>query len=104
MTTLTTLDGDWEWKQSLAIQNRLELIECRLTWLEQQVGSAPVADTPQWPEPAVWAMREASSAEKHPGERQLERLERQTEVLRRQLQSLRERGGLVAKQGRGHLS
>jgi uncharacterized membrane protein YccC len=99
VTTLATLDGEWEWKQSLAIQNRLELIELRVGWLEQQASSAPVADPVQWPEPGVWAIGGVSSTEKHPGERQLERLERQTEVLCRQLQSLREHGGLPGTPG-----
>jgi uncharacterized membrane protein YccC len=94
VTTLTTLDGEWEWKQSLPIQNRLELIERRLAWLEQQADTVPVADPVQWPEPGVWAMSSAASEENHPGQRQLELLERQTEVLRRQLQSLRNHGGL----------
>ena len=96
VTTLTTLDGEWEWKQSAAIQGRLELIERRLAWLEHQTSrSAPSASGPtSWPDPGVWEMRPGDSNQAHPGERQLERLERQTEILRRQLQSLRERGGL----------
>jgi len=96
VTTLTTLDGEWEWKQSAAIQGRLELIERRLAWLEHQTSrSASSASGPtSWPDPGIWEMRPGDSNQAHPGERQLERLERQTEILRRQLQSLRERGGL----------
>jgi uncharacterized membrane protein YccC len=96
VTTLTTLDGEWEWKQSLAIQSRLELLERRLVWLEHQIAQAPTSGSIQthWPEPSVWAMNAPAHAQEHPGERQLARLERQTEILRRQLQSLREHGGL----------
>jgi uncharacterized membrane protein YccC len=92
LTTLTTLDGDWEWKQSLAIQARLELIERRLIWLEKQLNQSP--GSASWPDPGVWTMRQDHFAQNHPGELQLERLERQTEILRRQLQSLHEHGGL----------
>jgi uncharacterized membrane protein YccC len=94
VTTLTTLEGEWDWKQSLAVQSRLELVELRLVWLEHQADPASDARSTPWPEFGALITRSAASGQEHPGERQLERLERQTEVLRRQLQSLREHGGL----------
>lgn len=92
VTTLTALDGEWEWKLSGAVQSRLELLDRRMQWLEEQTGldSAP---TP-WPEPDFFALQPAIPLQDHPGERQLERLERQAEVLHRQLHSLREHGWL----------
>jgi uncharacterized membrane protein YccC len=94
VTTLTTLDGEWEWKQSLEVQSRLHLLDRRLEWLEQQTVPSPNADSFLWPEPILWELHPPVPAQNHPGERQLERLERQVEILRRQLNSLREHGGL----------
>jgi uncharacterized membrane protein YccC len=101
VTALATLDGEWAWKQSGTVQSRLELLDRRLQWLEEQtavsepsLGPLPVP----WPEPGVRAMQPAipsrMTSGDHPGERQLERLERQTEVLHRQLKLLREHGWL----------
>jgi len=89
VTTLTTLDGDWEWKQSIGVQSRLDLLDKRLVWLEDQTS---LASATQWPEPGILQLQPPARSQDHPGERQLERLERQTEILRRQLSSLREHG------------
>jgi uncharacterized membrane protein YccC len=100
-TVLASLDGDWGWKQSDAVESRLELVVRRLKWLEEQipVAGADSASTP-WPEPAVGAhcllYNAAAGVDAHPGERQMERLERQVEILRRQLASLRQSGWLPA--------
>lgn len=94
-TVLAALEGDWAWKQSSAVQSRLELVVRRLEWLEGQIpvaGIDPVA-TP-WPEPAVGAHCLLALDANHPGERQMERLERQVEILRRQLATLRQHGWL----------
>jgi len=94
VTTLTTLDGDWEWKLSIPVQSRLALLDQRLEWLEAQTAPEPVPAP--WPEPAFAALQSAIpptlTSEAHPGERQLERLERQAEVLHRQLGALRQHG------------
>jgi len=96
VTTLTALDGDWDWKISSRVQGRLELLDRRLEWLEAQTGHEP-PPTP-WPEPGLQALQSAIPpplmSQDHPGERQLERLERQAEVLHRQLRSLRQHGWL----------
>jgi len=92
VTTLTTLDGDWEWKQSIGVQSRLDLLDKRLAWLEAQTVRASTASPTPWPAPGLWQMDSPTSAQDHPGERQIERLERQTEILRRQLSTLREHG------------
>jgi uncharacterized membrane protein YccC len=89
VTTLTALDGDWEWKLSVPVQRRLELLNRRMQWLEDQTGSVPAKNP--WPEP-VLVLQPAVPAQNHPGERLLERLERQAEVLHRQLHSLHEHG------------
>jgi uncharacterized membrane protein YccC len=95
VTTLATLDEEWAWKQSVAVQSRLELLDRRLAWLEEQTGRAAKAQSSSiWPEPGVLDMHPPVPSQEHPGERQLERLERQTEILRRQLASLREHGWL----------
>jgi len=97
VTTLAALDGDWPWKQSTSVQARLDLLNRRLQWLEDQI--APVADLQPsaWPEPVRPDSRQSGlqspiHPQNHPGERQLQRLERQAEVLQRQLKSLREHG------------
>ncbi len=92
VTTLAALDGEWLWKQSGPVQNRLELLDCRLQWLEEQTVSA--ANPSPWPQPGVLEMQSTIPPQDHPGERLLERLERQAEVLHRQLRSLREHGWL----------
>lgn len=99
VTTLTTLDGEWEWKQSPAIQNRLELLERRLVWLEQHTCQAAAEEPGDWPEPHIRTVVSAASGQENPGELQLERLERQTVILRRELQALREHGGLPGAAG-----
>ena len=48
VTTLTALDGDWDWKLSPSVHARLELLDRRLQWLEDQTGPEPLP-TP-WPE------------------------------------------------------
>jgi uncharacterized membrane protein YccC len=94
VTTLTTLDGDWDWKQSGRVQSRLELLNRRMEWLEDNIAAeAPSAQRP-WPEPEILSLQPPGPLEDHFGERQLERLERQTGVLHRQLLSLREHGWL----------
>lgn len=91
VTTLTAFDGEWNWKQSASVQSRLELLDQRLQWLEDQIGAGDQPSTQPWPEPGFHAMHPPVPPD-HPGERQLERLERQTGVLYRQLLSLREHG------------
>ncbi len=92
VTALTALDGEWEWKQSIAVQGRLELLDRRLAWLEEQTDSGDLVSP--WPQPGVLEMQPALLPLDHPGERQLERLERQAEILQRQLASLRQHGWL----------
>ena len=92
VTTLTAIDGDWDWKLSGNVQGRLEVLDRRLQWLEDQTCSHP--EPTAWPEPGLLALQPAIPTQNHPGERQLERLERQAEVLHRQLNTLREHGWL----------
>jgi uncharacterized membrane protein YccC len=96
VTTLTALDGDYQWKQSGRVQGRLELLDRRLKWLEAQTGAQP--PSAPWPQPGALELQPAiptlRPSQDHPGERQLERLERQAAVLHRQLKSLREHGWL----------
>jgi len=94
VTTLTALDGEWPWKQSPRVQSRLELLDRRLQWLEEQIAAGAQSAQALWPEPGFQDMQPAIPSQDHPGERLLERLERQTEVLQRQLRSLREHGWL----------
>ncbi len=94
VTTLASLEGEWEWKQSGAVQSRLELLDRRLEWMEEQTGAKRASLAARWPEPGVRQLQGAIPPQDHPGERQLERLERQAEVLYRQLVSLREKGWL----------
>ncbi|MDE3188639.1 MAG: FUSC family protein, partial [Acidobacteriota bacterium] len=94
VTTLASLDGEWAWKQSGAVQGRLELFDRRLAWLEEQAGGRPLPEASPWPEPEAQEMPPATTPEDHPGERQMERLERQIEILHRQLRALREHGWL----------
>jgi len=94
VTTLTALDGEWPWKQSLRVQSRLELLDHRLQWLEDQTAAGTQPVQSPWPEPGFKELQPAIPPQDHPGERQLERLERQAEVLQRQLKSLREHGWL----------
>jgi uncharacterized membrane protein YccC len=92
ITTLTMLRGESEWKQSISVQARLVLLEQRLQWLEIQFDTSTPACGSPWPQQHTNSLEPLNSAEIHPGERQLERMERQAEVLRRQLNSLRESG------------
>jgi hypothetical protein len=94
VTTLTALDGEWDWKQSGKVQGRLQLLDRRLQWLEDQTATNPERRSSQWPEPGIQSRQPAIGSQDHPGERQLQRLERQIEVLRRQLNSLKEHGWL----------
>jgi uncharacterized membrane protein YccC len=91
ITTLTTLQGESEWKRSDRVQNRLGLLNRRLILLEDQFAAAAPFKLNAWP-PLPTDPQWALSSEEHPGERQLERMERQTELLHRQLKSLRESG------------
>jgi uncharacterized membrane protein YccC len=100
VTTLAAMEGDWEWKQSPRVQNRLDLLDSRLAWLESQTSPDPSSIA--WPEPGLVAFPAVPPqdlpSEDHPGERQFERLERQVEVLNRQLNSLRQHGWLPGTQ------
>ena len=98
-TVLAGIEADWGWKQSSAVQGRVELVLRRLQWLENQIpaaGTNPEPAATPWPEPTVGAHCLLYGADTHPGERQMERLERQVEILRRQLASLRQSGWLPA--------
>lgn len=86
-TMLTSLEGDWAWKQSEMVQKRLQLLDRRLGWIEEQVSDGGVLPGEAWPE-AV----ETAAEDGHPGERQLDRLDRQSWVLHRHLLSLRANG------------
>jgi uncharacterized membrane protein YccC len=99
VTTLTALDGEFDWKQSSTVQSRLDLLDHRLTWLEEQTvaGAKPLPDP--WPQPGIHDLQPAIPPQDHPGERQLERLERQAEILHRQLNSLRQHGWLPTPSG-----
>ncbi len=90
VTALASLEGEWDWKQSDQIQNRLGLLNRRLVWLEEQTAPQP-ASAP-WPE--LNDAQRAIPPQKHPAEHQMERLERQVEILHRQLKTLREHGWL----------
>jgi hypothetical protein len=92
VTTLAALEGEGEWKQSGTVQGRLELLDRRMAWLEEQTGAQ--AQPIPWPQPGIGEMQAAIPPLDHPGERQMERLERQAEVLHRQLDSLRQHGWL----------
>ncbi|MDR3723144.1 MAG: FUSC family protein [Terracidiphilus sp.] len=97
VTVLAAIDGNWPWKQSPAVRERLDLSVQRLAWLESQIEPRldPESAAAPWPEPAAGSLcllDDGSST--HPGERQLERLERQVEILRRQLHTLRQSGWL----------
>ena len=94
VTTLTTLRGESEWKQSGPVQSRLLLLQHRLLWLENQFDNQKPADPSPWPELGPDSSKALISSDNHPGERQLERMERQTVILHRQLKALRESGGL----------
>ncbi len=97
VTTLAAIEGEAEWKQSLRVQARLQLLDQRMGWLETETagGASPVP----WPQPGALALQPSIDPQDHPGERQLERLERQTEILYRQLHSLREHGWLPGAPG-----
>jgi uncharacterized membrane protein YccC len=102
VTALAAIDGEWTWKQSAAVQERIDLLTRRMEWLEEQIGRRQQATTggqapaKPWPRPGVLEMPSPLPAlpnvEYHPGDRQLERLERQTEVLHRELLALRKHG------------
>jgi len=98
VTTLTALDDEWPWKQSARVQSRLELLDLRMQWLEDQTGAGIRYAQSPWPEPGFQELQPPTPLKDHPGERQLERLERQAEVLHRQLNSLREHGWLPGLQ------
>ena len=96
VTTLASIDGEWDWKQSGAVQGRLELFDRRLAWLEEHAGGSLLSGASPWPEPEEHGLPPGSPSEDHPGERQMERLERQIEILHRQLRALHEHGWLPA--------
>jgi uncharacterized membrane protein YccC len=101
VTALTALDEEWGWKQSETVQGRLDLIDRRMAWLEEQTAAesrtgnraAAVFMRTPWPEPTAREMQPPNYD--HPGERLLVKLERQVEVLQRQLQTLRQQGWLA---------
>ncbi len=86
ITTLTALEGNWDWKNSVDVQAQLELLERRLAWLEQQIQGG--AAEGQWPDSTGWS----AARDDHPGARQLERLIRHSNVLYRQALALRDQG------------
>jgi len=94
VTTLTALDGEWPWKQSPRVLSRLEFLDHRLQWLEEQAAAGANPSQLSWPEPGPQDLQSAIPVHDHPGERQLERLERQVEILQRQLKTLRGQGWL----------
>ena len=51
VTTLTTLRGESDWKQSVAVQSRLALLRQRLQWLEAQFEIQKQTHDSPWPEP-----------------------------------------------------
>ncbi len=95
VTTLASIEGEWEWKESSRVQSRLELLDRRLGWLEEQISAATAPGSTPWPEPEIVEPYPAIARPDHPGEYQLARLERQAEILHRQFQSLRQHGGLT---------
>lgn len=96
VTALAALDGEGVWKQSLGVRSRLELLDKRLSWLEEH--TAGNMENSAWPEPDFRALQSPTPnlapPQDHPGERLLQRLERQTEILYRQLLSLQQQGWL----------
>jgi len=92
VTALGAIEGEWTWKQSGTVQSRVDLMNRRLEWMEEQTGARP--SPALWPEPGSFDRQAAIPPQDHPGERLLERLERQTEVLHRHLQTLRQHGWL----------
>jgi uncharacterized membrane protein YccC len=92
VTALGAIEGEWAWKQSGTVQSRVDLMNRRLEWMEEQTGAHPSPSL--WPEPGSFDRQAAIPPQDHPGERLLERLERQTEVLHRHLQTLRQHGWL----------
>jgi uncharacterized membrane protein YccC len=94
ITTLTTLQGEPEWKKSAVVQGRLDLLQQRLHWLEDQFDTLKPVEVSPWPELDQESLKANITADIHPGERQLELMERQTEILRREFRSLRESGWL----------
>jgi uncharacterized membrane protein YccC len=98
VTTLSTIEGDWDWKRSSFVKTRLQLLDLRLQWLFSQIGSSlehPPADSPDspWPHLLVADYFAAVAVEPAPqnrsGEHQIERMQRQTEVLHRELLAFR---------------
>jgi uncharacterized membrane protein YccC len=94
VTTLAAFEGDWTWKQSPGVLARLELMNMRLRWMEEQTAAptGPGPGTPPWPEAE---MPDPVDGDEHPGENQMLRMERQVDILHRQLKSLREHGWLA---------
>lgn len=100
VTALNALDEEWNWKQSETVQGRLDLVDRRMAWLEEETSRAARASDPAayfshvpWPEASAREMQPPNYD--HPGERLMEKLERQVEVLQRQLQTLRQQGWLA---------
>jgi uncharacterized membrane protein YccC len=94
VTTLASLEGEWEWKQSAPVQMRLALVDKRLAWLEEQTTTVSLPSAAPWPEPAEPNLQPTLLPQEHPGEHQMEMLERQVEILHRQLHALRDHGWL----------
>ena len=105
VTTLSTLEGDWDWKRSSLVQSRLHMLDLRLQWLFSQIGNSlehPSTDSPPSPWPSLPATDDFAAAAPdslllgRPGEHQIERLLRQSDVLRRELLALRGEGPVSA--------
>ncbi len=62
VTTLASLEGEWAWKQSAAVHGRMELLERRLAWLEEQTGDHASSSGTSWPEPGNLEMNAALQA------------------------------------------
>jgi uncharacterized membrane protein YccC len=105
ITTLATLDGEWEWKQSPSVEARLTNLGQRLRALDEEVRCATLLSSAQdgdsLPAEAAISSNDAEStpvsegestevAENGLGERQLVRMERQVTVLHRQILSMRQ--------------
>ena len=88
VTTLTALEGEWNWKRSQPVQDRLSILDRRLEWLERVLTSPDAPPVPPWQAPSSADSPPAN----HPGTIQLERLLQHTDVLRQQLDFLRDSG------------
>jgi uncharacterized membrane protein YccC len=101
VTALVASGGTPQWKQSPEIQARLEAMDQRLLWLEEnlpQTASALESEPPQTvPWPPLTTSATQGSEDSFPAQRQITRLERQTQVMRRHLEAIHEQPWLVSK-------